>query len=214
MLSVVAACTAAYCSPAQEASRLCHSASGVRYIAESRVLCIDGELDEKKEIRKAVLSQNFDKDLRVVIRSPGGYLRDAIDITLHLEKFGYDVIVDGICASACAQFIFFGAENKYIINNGVVAVHGGPMSDAQIDALDYDDSAKRNLKNEQAEFIAFYKERKIELGITRDFPERLIKDLAAGQIVFWIPKEQDYQKYGVKNIRYCDAKYRDPDNVK
>lgn len=49
--------------------------------------------------------------------------------------------------------------------------------------------------------------------MTNDFPLKLLKLLAEGQIVFWMPKEEDYARFGVKGIAYCDAKYRDPDNV-
>lgn len=215
MLGLITACASLACGNAQEASRLCSTAAEkVEYLENERVLCINGPFDEKKEIRNAVLAYDFKKKITVVIKSAGGYLRDSIDVTYHLEKKGYDVVVDGMCASACAQFIFMGSDKKYIINNGIVAIHGGPKSDEQIDQLEYTEDIKLKLKQERDELVKFYKDRNIDLGITRNFPQVLLDKLSKGELVFWIPKEDDFKNYGVSKLRYCNAKFRDPDNVK
>jgi hypothetical protein len=118
--------------------------------------------------------------------------------------------VDSICGSACAQLIFLGARDKTIYGDGAVAMHGRPLSDAEVEALEAADSIKTKIKRTQHRLRDFYRSRGIDLRITYDFPSSLLDLLKKGQLVFWIPNESDFVKYGVRNITYCNAKFRNP----
>jgi len=159
-------------------------------------------------LRAAVLKREYRNGLIVVARSEGGALAGAIDIVEHLRRFGYSIVVDGICASACGQFLFMGARRKIIRGEGIVAMHGGPFREEQIAALP--EAHRDSIRRDNDRFIRFYADRGIGIGITNDFPRDLLDSLARGEIVFWISKEEDYARFNVRGLGYCDARYRDP----
>jgi hypothetical protein len=200
------------CTRAAQASAVCAARRGVHYIEAENILCIEGPIDAEGRLRAAVVEREYRDGLTVVARSDGGSLAGAIDIAEHLGRFRYSIVVDGICASACAQFLFMGADRKIIRGDGIVAMHGGPFSDAQIAAMP--DAGRDNIRRERDRFVRFYADRGINIGITNDFPADLRESLAHGEIVFWIPKEDDYARFNVRGITYCGARYRDPDNVR
>jgi hypothetical protein len=211
LLSATLTCDAV-CTRAAEASALCAGRRGVYYIESENILCIEGPIDVEGRLRAAVAGREYRKGLLVVARSDGGSLPGAIDMAEHLGRFRYSIVVDGICASACAQFLFMGAERKVIRGDGIVAMHGGPFSDAQIAAMPV--AHRDNIRRERDRFVRFYAERGIGIGITNDFPAALREKLGRGEMVFWIPKEEDYARFNVQGVTYCDARYRDPDNVR
>lgn len=200
------------CTRAAQASAACADRRGVHYIARENILCIDGTIDVEGRMRRAVLGRDYRNGLRVVARSDGGALAGAIDMAEHLGRFRYSIVVDGICASACGQFLFMGANLKIVRGEGVVAMHGGPFSDEQIAAMP--EARRADIRRENDRFIRFYADRGINLGITNDFPPHLLDSLARGDVVFWMPKEEDYARFNVRGLTYCDARYRDPDNVR
>jgi hypothetical protein len=200
------------CTRAARASALCAAHRGVHYMEAENILCINGPIDVEGRLRAAVLEREYRDGLIVVARSDGGSLAGAIGMAEHLGRFRYSIVVDGICASACAQFLFMGADRKIIRGDGIVAMHGGPFSDEQIAAMP--DAGRDNIRRERDRFVRFYADRGIGIGITNDFPASLRERLARGEIVFWIPKEEDYARFNVRGIAYCDARYRDPDNVR
>jgi hypothetical protein len=57
------------------------------------------------------------------VRSSGGELEAAITIGLALHRRGLPVVVDGICASACAQFILPAAAWVHVLDDSVIALH-------------------------------------------------------------------------------------------
>jgi hypothetical protein len=200
------------CGRAAQASARCADVKGVHYIEAENVLCIDGLIDVEGKLRAAVLEGTYRDRLLVVVRSEGGSLPGAIDMVEHLARFHYSIVVDGICASSCAQFLFMGADRKIIRGDGIVAMHGGPFTDPQIAAMPAEN--RDAIRKQRDRFLRFYADRGIGIGITNDFPANLLARLAQGRIVFWIPKEQDYARFHVRGISYCDARYRDPDNVR
>jgi len=213
MFAEAVACFALSCEAPAKASQLCARREGVHYFAAENVLCLSGKLAPDHVIRDKVLATNARANVTLVLRSEGGLLTDAIDIAEHLERVGYNVVVDGLCASACAQFVFMAARHRVIYRDGIVAMHGGPFTDEQISSLDMTEEGKANIRRERDRFLAFYRDRKIGIGMTNDFPKHLLERLARREIVFWIPKERDYRRFNVRGVTYCSSRYRDPDNV-
>jgi hypothetical protein len=199
------------CTRAARASALCADRRGVHYLAAENVLCIEGPINVEGRMRAQVVGRQYRHGLVVVARSDGGSLAGSVDMAEHLGRFGYSIVVDGICASACAQILFMGADRKIIRGDGAVAMHGGPFSDEQIAAMP--EAHRDNIRRERDRFVRFYADRGIGIGITNDFPRALLDRLKAGQLVFWMPKEEDYARFNVRGLAYCDARYRDPGNV-
>lgn len=213
LASLALACGGSDCTRAAEASAVCADRTAIHYAAAENVLCINGPIDVEGRMRDAVIKRDYRPRLIVVARSDGGSLAGAIDMAEHLRRFRYSIVVDGICASACAQFLFMAAEQKVIRADGIVAMHGGPFTDEQIEALDLTPEGRENIRRESDRFVQFYRKLGIGIGITNDFPPRLREQLARGEMVFWIPKEADFRRFNVSGLAYCNARYRDPENV-
>ena len=201
------ACQELTCSTFEEVAAVCNEHSETTYIEENNILCINGSLARDQTSVSQIESFPLRKNLKVSLKSDGGDIDVAMDIVEHLEKFDYTAYVHGICASACAQFLFMGGKERVIGGKGAVGMHGGPFTDEQIDAMDRSESSKAVLRKTRDRFVAFYRDRQIDIRITYDFPEPLLEQLAEGKMVFWMPKEDDFKRYSISNIVYCGAEY-------
>lgn len=201
------ACNNHYCNQFEEVAQACKGQTSSVYIEAENILCLTGRLASDKTNLALIESFPLRQNLRVGLSSEGGDIDIAMDIVEHLEKFQYTAFVHGICASACAQFLFMGAERKVIGANGVVGMHGGPFSDGQIDAMDRSESSKEIIRTTRNRFVKFYEDRDINIKVTYDFPKELLDQLAQGKIVFWIPLKNDFDRYAVKGLVYCNPKF-------
>jgi hypothetical protein len=61
--------------------------------------------------------------------SGGGNGLAALAIGTLIHKHGWDVEVVGVCASACANFIFPAGKTKYLHQNALLLFHGGPRQE-------------------------------------------------------------------------------------
>lgn len=71
---------------------------------------------------QAVVGSHRVRTLR--ISSNGGDVESAIDTALWVHRNGINVIVDGPCLSACANYIFPAGREKHIVEKGIVGWHG------------------------------------------------------------------------------------------
>ena len=60
---------------------------------------------------------------RLIVNSAGGRIPEAIQLGALVRSYDLEVVVDGICLSACAHFIFLPAKRKRLQPNSVVAFH-------------------------------------------------------------------------------------------
>ena len=192
---------------ARRASELCRANTAVTYHSDENVLCLMGSIDIEGEMEAAVRAQPVRDQVMVVAESPGGGLMTAIRITEWLEPYHYDIVVSGPCASACAQFLFMGARHKYVIGDGFVGMHGGPMSDEKIDAVASSEEGRVSLRHQNEAFREFYRSRGLDISVTRSPPPRILERIARGEIVFWMPTLAEFEAAGVRDIVTVDSKY-------
>lgn len=178
------------------------SASG--NFAAPDVLCIRGQIDPSLSLQAAhYLSRpnGLYKSLRyIVISGPGGQLRPAIAIAELIERVDATVVVGDICASACSQFLFVAGKRKVILSGGVVAFHGGPLSQENIEAITSDPRARASLGNEQQEFVRFYKERNLDMRMLTNPPMDVAERLAKGEFVMWSWRPDKLTEFGVSSV--------------
>src|SRR5690606_19683372 len=62
---------------------------------------------------------------RVVVRSLGGYGIVGIELGNIIFDNKMDIEIDSICVSACANYLFTAARNKYISEKTGIIFHGG-----------------------------------------------------------------------------------------
>lgn len=102
------------------------------------VICVNGELKGSrfttKYMRALKRVNGKGKTPILVVSSVGGEATVAMEIA---ERLGnYDVVVSGVCLSACANYLFLPAKKKTLWANSVIGWHGGAIrTDAEFDAF-------------------------------------------------------------------------------
>ncbi len=182
----------------------------VSYNSQKNVICVNGEFREGGKIYDEIKNLNIRLNPLLVINSSGGEISEAMDVAYFLKKYDYDIAITGTCVSACAQFVFVAARKKYICGNAVVAMHGGPLTPEQISQLPYTSGIKNTISLKMKRFVKFYRDNRVDLGLVKNAPKYILPLLKSGKTAFWIPTEDDYFRYGVRNVVYCNSKYRDP----
>ena len=203
-------CHSQECKRVFRAALACKDLKGVHYIKSINVICFDTKFDLEMRSASQIAEIFPKKNVTVVAKSSGGSISSAMQMVAHLEKFNYNIIVSDICASACGQFLFLGANKKFIIGRGAVGIHGGPINSEVIKGMNLSDQDKQNLIKEQYMFRSFYSIRGINMKLVTDPPVHARDLLSKGQVVFWIPSEKDFDSNGVKNVKYFDAAFRSP----
>jgi hypothetical protein len=61
----------------------------------------------------------------LVVNSGGGDTTETRKIARLIRERSLDIVVDGICASSCANYLFIAARNKTVLPESLVAFHGG-----------------------------------------------------------------------------------------
>ncbi len=207
-------CSKSECLKVKNNTQMCAAHNEILYYDRKlNVICIRGSFASDHTLRDQVRAITPRSRPLLVITSDGGLISDAMDTAEYLEKYKFDVAVTGICASACAQFVFVAAKKKYILGDGAVAMHGGPISDDTINKMDIPEQNKSNLKNENKRFIEFYRVRNIKLSLVLDAPQRILDKLKEGKIEFWIPTEKQFYDANIRNLIYINIRFRDPNHI-
>jgi hypothetical protein len=137
-----------------------------------------------------------------VIGSLGGELRPALAIAHEIERLGADVVVGDVCASSCAQFLFMAGRNKYVLSNGKLLFHGGPVPESQIEKLNLPPSAVASLRKQNEEFVSFYTSRGIDMRLLTEPPEPILRRIQSGETVMWSWGPDDLARFGVAGVRF------------
>jgi hypothetical protein len=82
---------------------------------------IDAQLLEDAKAKFAAMPELR----RVQLRSPGGEVISAMELGREIYKRKLDVIVDGPCASSCANYLFIAGAQKSVVEGGALLMHGG-----------------------------------------------------------------------------------------
>ncbi len=75
-----------------------------------------------------------DQITTIRVNSPGGVTDEGILIGQWIFEHGIDVIVEELCFSSCANYIFTAGKNKIIENDAIVGWHGSEQQDPFIAA--------------------------------------------------------------------------------
>lgn len=193
------------CSQPIEIAKICEASEGIFLDKASNTVCFNGTIEHDTPALVNALPIDRSRPLHLVANSDGGYVNASIDIVEYLGE--YDIYVTHHCLSACSQFLFMHAKNKYVIHEGIIAIHGGPIPVKDVIDFEYTDEVKINLIRENLRFEKFYSDRNINMNILINPPEHLHERLAAGEIIFWMPKRAEFEENNVHNIHYCDSKY-------
>lgn len=103
-------------------SKLAQNESAI-FIEKGRQIILIGEITPTVTLafKKGILE---DRQIKLVrIDSPGGDLESALEIATVIKSHQLNLIVDGKCFSACANYLFPAAANKIVLPGSLVAIH-------------------------------------------------------------------------------------------
>ena len=69
---------------------------------------------------------------RLFMNSVGGDVEAGLAIARSVLKNDMDVVVDGICLSSCANYLFLAGRTKTVLPLALVGFHGGPSAEGEI----------------------------------------------------------------------------------
>ena len=178
----------------------------------SDTLSFKGGINED-ELEK--FNQNFNSNIKKIIVDSGGGLADAgLSIGEIIAKSNIDIVVQGVCMSSCANYLFTAGKNK-IINNGVVGFHGNMTAYAStttreesnrqaMDSGTTEEDANKFYDKLINEFLprekAFFKKLSVSQELF-DRTQRADKGMDSGVYVLLLPKPSTFIKYGILNVQ-------------
>lgn len=181
------------------------SCAGEWSLQDKHTLRLDGPI-EKSDIAR--FNELMSKDIKtLIVNCGGGDVLAAIPIAVKMQRRKINILVDGICASSCANYLFIAAQNKRVPEGSLVLFHGGitPMlvpkdqiSEAMIQAGAGTEEIKSHLsawhKGAQNE-RELYDKAGVEMALL-EYSSRATN----GKYDFWAPPPATLKKLGVNNI--------------
>lgn len=191
---------------------------------DKNVISFSGEITAGDKASLLKVIKRTDKKL--ILNSEGGDAEEALRIANTLLPYRLHVIVDGICASSCANYLFTAGSIKEI-KNGWVGFHGNLLniykeSNNKIKTLNdylkiHSPHIKETLSDKEVReaysnysnslyhaMVADYKYF-IKVGIKQEFFDlcfKLDKGMNDGKFYeFLLPTPQTFTKYGFKNVK-------------
>lgn len=192
------------------------------------IIRFSGVLDKDSYVQYLEVSEGGYKELH--ISSPGGSPYPALMIALDAQRKRVDVHVDGVCLSACANYLALAGKSLHVSCKSILGWHGSP---ANFDILE-EDMKKEGMPDalivEYSKWLEEYKRIEYEFlqnagvklsifsdsvsivdkaGIIPDAEytfDPMTGDYAISTTAgLWIPTVEVLEGYGVKTRNFCRA---------
>ena len=100
---------------------------------EGSTVVMIGDLDDGfYESFLSLVQGRKDEITTLRVNSGGGITDEGIKLGHWIFEHGVDVVVDGLCFSSCANYIFTAGRNKTIMADSIVGWHGSEQQDEHI----------------------------------------------------------------------------------
>ncbi len=179
---------------------------------EGRTLYFNGEISTEK-VREAIKLANIQPDgvVALMIDSDSGEYRPAMELGRWLYNNQVHLIVNGTCASACANYVLTAAPSTLVMKGSEVLWFGGAMKDEwDTDGFDqqeleqWQQSLTLWRQHEDAFFALVAVNPKITMFGHLNKREKLQKAGCDTSKAAWMYHIDDMQKLGLNNIVYAD----------
>ncbi|WP_254867820.1 hypothetical protein [Vibrio campbellii] len=179
---------------------------------EGRTLYFNGEISTEK-VREAIELANVQPDgvVALMIDSDSGEYRPAMELGRWLYNNQVHLIVNGTCASACANYVLTAAPSTLVMKGSEVLWFGGAMKDEwDTDGFDqqeleqWQQSLTLWRQHEDAFFALVAVNPKITMFGHLNKREKLQKAGCDTSKAAWMYHIDDMQKLGLNNIVYAD----------
>lgn len=99
-------------------------------VMEGSTVVMEGGLDDGFYERFLSLVRGQDHEVTTLrVNSGGGFAHEGIKLGTWIIENDVDVVVDGLCFSSCANYIFTAGRNKTILADSMVGWHGSVQQD-------------------------------------------------------------------------------------
>ena len=155
----------------------------------------------------------YDKNInRLILNSGGGETLAALKIANKLMSQIDIVIVDGICGSSCANYLFTIGKKKIIKSNSLVGYHGNVTAMMSKWEILENDLIKQGISREQILEIKSYMDMQVNLereffltlGISQELFDRSYQeDKGMGDMRSYsllAPTQESFLLYGIDNV--------------
>ena len=100
---------------------------------EGSTVVMNGELDDGFYERFLSLVNGREDEVATLrVNSGGGITDEGLKLGLWIFQHNIDVVVDGLCFSSCANYVFTAGRNKTIMAGAIVGWHGSEQQDEHI----------------------------------------------------------------------------------
>jgi hypothetical protein len=175
--------------------------------ATDDMICLSGPVSEE-------MKEAFERHLKpttrfLVVRSNGGRADYGMDIAEEILKRGMDIIVHDFCLSACANYFFLAAHNKFLINNAIVGWHGAPEPIPEERWLRFSDKARQRHNEDlghSEQLFAIFRERGIRKEVTNQPPPGFLSpEKGDPHNRIWSYRDDLLEeRYGIRNLFRLD----------
>ena len=148
---------------------------------------------------------NEDEITTVRINSDFGLTNQAILIGYWIYDNGVDVIVDEVCISVCANYIFTAGKNKIIEDFAIVGWSDSPQRqvyEARSLGISVEDLIRRDVSEDPPETGAPTSERELERIIHASVQYFETEIEQEQQFLDWIGLQEDALVYGFRNVDF------------
>lgn len=150
----------------------------------------------------------FTEDIKtLIVTSGGGDVLAAIPIAESMQRQHVDIVVDGICASSCANYFFIAANKKKVTQESLLLFHGGitPMLENKGKMVEEMTNAGAGPEQIESYFKAWqdgaakehalYNKAGVDMALL-DYSHRVTNE----DYDFWAPPLATLENLGVKDI--------------
>jgi hypothetical protein len=143
----------------------------------------------------------------IQIDSEGGDTAEALNIAELMMARKMGLVVDGVCLSSCANYLFVAAETRKVLSGSVVGWHGGYSNAKTVLKEDLVDVMRRHALLKREQLIYLKKGVSIELIIYSAYLTNAKFSVdSVGQTIrqrefdLWVPTKNTLESLGVKNL--------------
>jgi hypothetical protein len=165
------------------------------------VACVYGEIN--RDMAASFKGVDMGVIETVVVQSPGGSVASALDMAEHMGLFQKTLVVDGLCASSCANYLFLAARYKIVPDGAMLGWHGAPpRPEGWIAPVGMTSTAAQFMGDTIIRSADFFRRIGVADRVARETSEGYEIDRPAPD-QFWSHSYFDLvSRYGVKGILY------------
>ncbi|RQW64977.1 ATP-dependent Clp protease proteolytic subunit [Vibrio viridaestus] len=182
---------------------------------QQNLLYLTGDISDQSVGKVMTMIEASKQKVRtIVVNSLGGDLKAGIKLGSWIYNNNISLIVNGFCASSCANYLFTAAKTVHITHNSVVMWHGGATQESLLADPTNKDEVKWYFDLIKLE-TEFFQRIGVQQLITTygqlnnfvklDNTPACVEGNKKGQIQGWTYTLNDLKVFGVNRVTFDDA---------